>query len=305
MLIPNEATMREWMSRVNAHTSDTYYYKNWELHRAGTMSLVNQAIQYGTSSPEVLIVGAGNCNDIDLVELISTSAKVDLVDIDGHAIEQAINRRVPYHLRDKVEVISTDITPLSNNGFTPEIFCKLLASRSVNEFTDAMSRFCVSNGSERFVGNKHYDVVIILPVLTQLIGPMYRACSEVVWRDDRAKMHDDFYPEIYNYSTTLSRQVLDYCWERVRPSGTFVITTDVLDFSEDPWKGTFSTQSTSNPYWMRDMIKSAMEIAIFDDAETILEWLDYHKQHSIVFQRWLWPFSENKIHAVFGELLRK
>ncbi len=47
------------------------------------------------------LLGAGNCNDVDLIELASHFAEVHLVDIDAEAINEA-RHRLPLNLRGKV-----------------------------------------------------------------------------------------------------------------------------------------------------------------------------------------------------------
>ena len=70
---------------------------HWALygaHRERTTSLIVQRCA-GIQDAKVALLGAGNCNDVDLVQVLNHAGHVHLVDIDAHAIAMARDRLPP------------------------------------------------------------------------------------------------------------------------------------------------------------------------------------------------------------------
>ncbi len=62
-------------------------------------------------APRGAVLGAGNCNDLDLPELLEVFGCLLLVDIDREATEAAVGRQLNETMRSRVEVApSTDVT---------------------------------------------------------------------------------------------------------------------------------------------------------------------------------------------------
>jgi hypothetical protein len=67
---------------------------NWDVftgHRAKLTDLVSAASPRGEAS--LCVLGAGNCNDIDLGRAVSAYAEVHLVDIDADAMSEGVRRQ--------------------------------------------------------------------------------------------------------------------------------------------------------------------------------------------------------------------
>ena len=67
---------------------------NWELfalHRQRTTDLIVSAAGAGPRS--LCVLGAGNCNDLDLRRLLGTFAHVDLIDLDLDAMRAGVRRQ--------------------------------------------------------------------------------------------------------------------------------------------------------------------------------------------------------------------
>src|SRR5262245_39426462 len=80
------AAFDELQRRCNRDTADC-----WELfagHRARLTALVLEH-----ASRRVAIVGAGNCNDLDLEALAVRSKEIHLIDIDAEAVQRARSRQ--------------------------------------------------------------------------------------------------------------------------------------------------------------------------------------------------------------------
>ena len=77
--------------RLNRETLD-----NWRLyrsHREAVADLICQPPQ--PASARLCILGAGNCNDLDLARFTGRFARVDLVDLDREAMAKGVQRQSP------------------------------------------------------------------------------------------------------------------------------------------------------------------------------------------------------------------
>jgi hypothetical protein len=81
-------------SQAKANRSTREHWDYFASHRAQIQSLLLPEIgATATASPRLCVLGAGNCNDIDLNALAAAFAEVHLVDIDGEALEAAVRRQ--------------------------------------------------------------------------------------------------------------------------------------------------------------------------------------------------------------------
>jgi hypothetical protein len=89
-LIPPASKAVRLQAKANRSTRDHWTY--FESHRAEIQKLVVPAF-HAPGTGRLCVLGAGNCNDIDLRELAEAFAEVHLVDIDGAALESAVRRQ--------------------------------------------------------------------------------------------------------------------------------------------------------------------------------------------------------------------
>ena len=69
---------------------------NWESfrgHREQIMNLIRQAQKVGRG--KIAVLGAGNCNDLDLKELASSFQEIHLFDLDPGSMADGVSRQRP------------------------------------------------------------------------------------------------------------------------------------------------------------------------------------------------------------------
>ena len=88
-LWPNRLVERQ--VRLNRETLD--YWSLYRFHREAVARLINQAPQPPTA--RLCLLGAGNCNDLDLARFTSRFAQVHLVDLDREAMAKGVERQGP------------------------------------------------------------------------------------------------------------------------------------------------------------------------------------------------------------------
>jgi hypothetical protein len=90
-------TVTELHARGNRKSRD-----DWELYRSHRLRMTAAIESLLPAEPGVLyLLGAGNCNDVDLVALGARAAEIHLVDIDAAALARARDRQ-PAELRGRL-----------------------------------------------------------------------------------------------------------------------------------------------------------------------------------------------------------
>ena len=77
--------------RLNRETLD--FWRLYRSHREAVADLISRTPQPASAS--LCILGAGNCNDLDLVRFTSRFAQVHLVDLDRQAMDKGVQRQSP------------------------------------------------------------------------------------------------------------------------------------------------------------------------------------------------------------------
>ena len=77
--------------RLNRETLD--FWRLYRSHREAVADLISRTPQPASAS--LCILGAGNCNDLDLVRFTSRFAQVHLVDLDRQALDKGVQRQSP------------------------------------------------------------------------------------------------------------------------------------------------------------------------------------------------------------------
>jgi hypothetical protein len=135
--------------------------RNWvdfEHHRAHTMGLVESL----APASGICVLGAGNCDDLDLERLVSKFRDVHLVDWDGEALERGM-AQAPAIVRNRIVAhAGVDLTGLLETletwGDHDEAFANAAAT--------APARIAANIG-------RSFDVVLSSSLLSQLSVPFY------------------------------------------------------------------------------------------------------------------------------------
>jgi hypothetical protein len=79
--------------QVRRNESTRGSFDDFAGHRARVMQLLLSAAESPDSKPDLVLLGAGNCNDVDLRQLLSKYDQIHLVDWDRAALNEAKERQ--------------------------------------------------------------------------------------------------------------------------------------------------------------------------------------------------------------------
>jgi hypothetical protein len=137
----------------------------FDQHRQRVMHLLKRVAC--ETAGRLCVLGAGNCNDLQLDELLNTFEKVFLVDIDQTAVASAVARLIPETLRDRIHVAeSTDVTGVFD----------YLQSIDKNDFHATQTNHLLSLLShQQHIPMAPFDCIASTCLLSELIDSVFLA----------------------------------------------------------------------------------------------------------------------------------
>jgi hypothetical protein len=154
--------------------------REWETfaeHREQTMGLILEASNGG----RLAVLGAGNCNDLDLARSSEAYADVTLVDVDEPSVTEGVHRQ-GLAGRSGIRICPVDLSDLA-------------ATRSVAIGENPSAR-AIAEGRARHLGSSAFDVVASTCVLSQLVlsiveqyGARHPRCVELVQFERALHLH--------------------------------------------------------------------------------------------------------------------
>jgi hypothetical protein len=288
--------MKIFYQALNAH-KETNRRKRWENHRTQITELIRGSLPDNLSAPTAIILGAGNCDDLDLKQLSDLFTEITLSDIDGEATRIASDS-VDQTISGKIKIDEgTDYTKLDQIDFYHH-FQQLLEdraewSRIVTFLQEAPKRL---EAYDLYLPWKHhFQVVISSAVYTQIF--YIEALS-------RFAKYAQFYTgnetncivqALAQLRDAIISQYNDLLLSLVQPGGQVIVWTDV-------WKVEESERALIAG--MLSMPEGLLEFIGHHGIQAALSGLRDLKQklqaQNLIFRYWLWPFSEEKELVTFG-----
>jgi len=139
------------------------FFQEYTYHREKLMEQILKAKNNGRA----VVLGAGNCNDLDLNLLSSSFAEVYLLDLDLKAMELGLNRQKPQN-PGKIKLLEFDLT-----GILGEINL-MIRDTSLDTLISTLK--AVNNNPKLPPGfEQSFDLVVSAGVITQIIYPLKAA----------------------------------------------------------------------------------------------------------------------------------
>ena len=191
-------------------------WKNYASHRETVTQLILNSAGDGNS---LTVLGAGNCNDIDLGQLADRFEIISLVDIDRTAIEAGM-RQQGFPLDDKrFRILASDVT-----GFFSE-----LNELGLTENPDAeklLELATLAAKSQPAELPSPADVVVSTGLITQLVEATIKTAGE-------ANVASTDSPGL-QLVQAVRRRHLRLLSELTNPSGTAILVTEVVSSKTVP-----------------------------------------------------------------------
>ncbi len=147
--------------------SDQTRYERWSSYRTQINSFFEPHLK--EKKENLLIVGAGHCDDIDLSFLKHYFENITLSDIDLKGMMQGILNQG--FATDDFSLLQTDYTGFESSGFFDTLVDDLILLSSEKEIETYLNNKFELNSKYQFMDSNKglYDAIIVLPIYTQLI----------------------------------------------------------------------------------------------------------------------------------------
>jgi hypothetical protein len=178
-------TLLKWQAMLNSAVANEW--ENYRTHREHVMRLVLE--EADRNRGRLCVLGAGNCNDLDLTAVSSAFDESHLFDIDGAALDRAVERCAPAN-RSRIKChdgvdLSTTTLP-SYHGFFDLVLSACLLSQLIDAAVVSVPRKDPSATREILViRNAHLRLMLdlVVPGGTALL------VSDLVSSDTAGQLH--------------------------------------------------------------------------------------------------------------------
>ncbi len=154
-------------------------YADWENFRGALTDLV---LSY--SGTRIAIIGAGRCNDIDILRLLESGRELTLIDTDSEAMSEALFRVPQYRNNGAARKVTASLNGISEDRVS--VFCENLLtfiqgsrnltadalSRGIDAELDMLERHLVKNAVEleNVLLPRGFDIVLCNGVCSQMFS---------------------------------------------------------------------------------------------------------------------------------------
>ncbi|MCY9666420.1 hypothetical protein M5X11_15865 [Paenibacillus alginolyticus] len=292
--------MNEFYEQLNKERENNRWTE-WENHRSEITNLVHLATRQLPHQSSAIILGAGNCDDLDLISLIGNYDNVALADVDLPAMMNAVCP-LEMTMRDKINLISTDFTKLDEINFyrnLKDLFDKKVSAEHIIEFLNC----CISQLDEiqiltHFKGE--FQVVISSALYTQLF---YMNALQIFapyvegYKQEEITTIMDGLLEIRN---VVIQNYNDLLVELAAPHAVIVVWSDVLKISPDnsflEAVNSFPTESEKIKFIINEVKRKGRMEGMFG-LQDIQNRLAIKGRN---FHYWIWPYSAKNHCLTFG-----
>lgn len=195
--------------RLNEESHD-----RWDCYRSHREWVTRLLVDSATRNGRLCVLGAGNCNDVDLSALLGYFEQVHLVDLDKNALQSGISRQ-GYGNSEQVHVHGdVDVTSVADRlaNWSPE-------HAPSNADLEACLR--ISSSCRDLGLSGPFDTVASVCLLTQLLSSIVMTLGEE-------------HPRYLEMVMRIRARHLQLLMELLRPGGTAVLVTEIVSSSTFP-----------------------------------------------------------------------
>ncbi|MGD9909697.1 MAG: hypothetical protein AB7U79_03730 [Candidatus Izemoplasmatales bacterium] len=277
--------LRDFYEQLNQSENDRF--ARWKEYR---LALTSMILPYLTSSDSCFVGAVGNADDIDLEQLNKATSNLTLADIDEDAINRGVQK---YHLDGEVKTLQTDFTNLSQTDLLEELYTTLILAKSKTDIDIYMEKFEeVFTSIEKSKSTLEYDVIILLPIYTQMLIPIFHQSYQAL-KEKGIDIH------LLNYAfeemMVVASKSIDYLNKslinQLKDNGTMISISDIFEADiTSPFYLKLS-KDIHHPSKMDAHLKEYQNKFGYGAGDFGVENLEEYL-NPVTHQWLIWPFSE-------------
>lgn len=286
--------METFQREIN-HNREEFRKMRWKQHRLKVTGLFDAAFSKRENVDKVAIVGAGNCDDLDIEYLATKCNSIYLFDIDMESMEKG-TENLPERTREKIQLVEIDVTGLDKMGFDHHLSSMLKrgekAEGIIQYIKDTENR--LSQLSDSIFADYHngFDIVATSAIYTQLF---YNWAKELLsdygkqyQKRDAEEIKNGFLDLRDEIVCTLNHSI-SKC---IKQNGFYITWTDILKM-EPEYMDTINEGLNAIFALASNVGYGAALIGI----KTFIEEVD---KSELSLRYWLWEFNANKQYLTIG-----
>ncbi|MEB4796880.1 hypothetical protein P5G65_23545 [Paenibacillus chondroitinus] len=296
--------MQDFYKDLNFERDENRWYQ-WAQHREEISGFIGKTISSPSDLGNAIILGAGNCDDLDFQLLGTLFEAITLSDIDGQAMEEAVKRIDFLNLCREIHMIpNLDFTKLDQIHFYDRLERMLVQRASANEISLFLSlaakeiriKDVLSHLKRSFsmvISSAVYSQIFYIHVLS-LFAKFTDRYSE---KEVRYLMRGFIYLRdevIKNYN--------DLMISLVKENGKVLVWTDILqtdvEMNREITEGLYNINTDQERWtYLRELVTmNGREASLFGIADLSGKLADDGQ----LFHFWNWPFNDERQYLIFG-----
>ncbi len=284
-------------------------YENWSAYRKTISAFIGEATKTNPHMKSVVVLGAGNVNDLDLRHLCSIFNSIVLTDADTESINAGIVRQMIIGKEfSKIQIIQSDYTGSQKVGFFEGLERLAKKAAPVGEITlyieDSFSKMINCSPSGIFADG--FDMVISLPIYTQLVYTQIEVFLKILHEYGLYEYSglNKILSSAYNNMPSLIDNYNDLLISACKSGGSIVMLTDIIEMSKKSGLLRKIKKHMSKGELVEDIMESYIKNNGIELAQIgrndLLSKTD--KLNAIYA---LWPFNQEKEYLVYGVIAKK
>ncbi|MEM9720507.1 MAG: hypothetical protein AAGA10_14700 [Bacteroidota bacterium] len=258
---------------------------SWNLyasHRKEVMELISA--HQKTPNDTLCLLGAGNCNDVDLPSLLSSFSGVELFDLDKEAIEFALENQ---QVQGKPGIALH--TGIDFSGIIPQLERWQIQAPSLKEKRTCLDLMSRNNWTLPY--RERYDLVVSCCMISQMLHAISRTQLS-----NRDQMHLADWVRLYHLSHLI---------QLLTPSGTAILLSDVA--STERVKESTNSSQLPNSEVLRTLVKEEKFFNGLNPFQMLREAQTHfsNQVYSSLSSPWIWQFSPQKYFLTYAIVLEK
>ncbi len=276
-----QESIEKFNKQINESASTNEYFCRWNNYRAEITEFISGCMWKNGS---IVMLGAGNIQDVDLKVLYNSSSELILADIDISAVEKGLGLH-GFSLKD-MPVVKIDFGSLDSNEMINEI-SKHIAGKDHSGLLSCFDSYEFSTGFEIL----NFDNVLISSIYTQLFLPQFLTIlknADMIYSDMKR-----FIEPALGFAARLISHVNDLIIKFAADDATVCAWSDILEYSNDDIalndiKSHIDDKVWMDEYYMAYIMNYGHGLGSFGISE-LAERLENVKE------KWLiWPFNDSR-----------
>lgn len=224
-------TIEDFNNKINKSGNIKERYNNWLRYRKEIKNAIEILFERREFN-NLIVLGAGLCNDLDIKFLSDNIKKIYLSDIDIDSTKLGIqNQNIPNKSK-KIEIIKCDFTGFESIGFFKEFYNMLEDNKDTQEIVKFIDKSVNSIRISEILKyyKEYFDLVIIMPIYTQLLYNQLNIILDSVDGDqNKEKIRNTF----LNFMPLVIRRFNEVVFSIGKKDADFLMITDLLEYNRE------------------------------------------------------------------------